>query len=494
MKKISWEYYFARKFSLQRYQIVMRVFVSPFFWKHFGVRLKDQLVKPNGDGNYAIYLEKTELQKMQEKIFRVVCGNLKKFYSYKRMIKRVQKNWLAVAKKTAAEVNQKISDVKLLALYNVFLHHYQEHFNKPIWIIFPIEPLLAEAADDAVRSILTRAKKLPEYDHWLKVVFSPEEVNAIVMAQQATLALALKIKKGLSEESRDRALKKLVARHAFIPCYDVVDAPWGVDHFNEELSGYPSQSISELTANLSEVKGRFREAQSNFKLFLKSFQMNQREREVCIMAHELVFLKDERDDYRRHGCYYGRKLYGEIGRRLGLDTRDVASMTIEETKKAIAKGISPAFIFTLKERRRGYLLLKKNKQPFLVEGGNEIQKTLLRELGQELTETNNMIKGQIGSTGKVSGKAVIVHTKHDLRHIFEGAVMIAVTTSPDFVPAMSKSSAIVTDEGGLTCHAAIVSREMHKPCIVGTKNATKVFRDGDMVEVDAEKGIVRKIY
>ena len=63
-------------------------------------------------------------------------------------------------------------------------------------------------------------------------------------------------------------------------------------------------------------------------------------------------------------------------------------------------------------------------------------------------------------------------------------------TAPSFVPMMKRAAAIVTDEGGITCHAAIVAREIKKPCIVGTKNATKVLKDGDMVEVNAERGIV----
>ncbi len=64
-------------------------------------------------------------------------------------------------------------------------------------------------------------------------------------------------------------------------------------------------------------------------------------------------------------------------------------------------------------------------------------------------------------------------------------------TTPDFIPAMKKASAIITDEGGITCHAAIVSRELKKPCIIGTTNATKILRNGDSVEVDANNGIVK---
>jgi len=81
-------------------------------------------------------------------------------------------------------------------------------------------------------------------------------------------------------------------------------------------------------------------------------------------------------------------------------------------------------------------------------------------------------------------------------HIFKvepGDIIIAPMTSPDYVVGMRKAAAIVTDEGGITCHAAIVARELKVPCLVGTKKATKVFHDGDLVEVDATKGIVRKV-
>jgi pyruvate,water dikinase len=66
-------------------------------------------------------------------------------------------------------------------------------------------------------------------------------------------------------------------------------------------------------------------------------------------------------------------------------------------------------------------------------------------------------------------------------------------TSPDMIALINKASAIVTDDGGILCHAAVISRELKKPCIIGTKIATKVLKDGDLVEVDANKGIVRKI-
>ncbi len=75
----------------------------------------------------------------------------------------------------------------------------------------------------------------------------------------------------------------------------------------------------------------------------------------------------------------------------------------------------------------------------------------------------------------------------------KGHILVSHSTNPNILSAMIKASAIITNAGGLTCHAAIVAREFKIPCVIGTKIATKVLKDGDMVEVDAQRGIVRKI-
>ena len=99
--------------------------------------------------------------------------------------------------------------------------------------------------------------------------------------------------------------------------------------------------------------------------------------------------------------------------------------------------------------------------------------------------------GQIGNRGKYTGPARIIMNTYDFDKIQQGDVLVTTMTTPDFIVLMQKSGAIVTDIGGLLCHAAIVSREMKKPCVIGTKFATQILKDGDMVEVDADNGIVR---
>ena len=79
-----------------------------------------------------------------------------------------------------------------------------------------------------------------------------------------------------------------------------------------------------------------------------------------------------------------------------------------------------------------------------------------------------------------------------VRKVKPGDILVASMTIPEFVPAMERAAAFVTNEGGILCHAAIIAREMKKPCIIGTKIATRALRDGDIVEVNADKGIVTK--
>src|ERR1035437_3426949 len=113
-------------------------------------------------------------------------------------------------------------------------------------------------------------------------------------------------------------------------------------------------------------------------------------------------------------------------------------------------------------------------------------------LGQNKND-DGAIKGEIGNKGKVTGRVHIILKRNQFDEFIDGEVLVTGMTRPEFVPLMKKSIAIITDEGGITSHAAIVSRELKKPCIIGTKIATQVLKDGDIVEVDADNVVVRKL-
>ena len=113
-------------------------------------------------------------------------------------------------------------------------------------------------------------------------------------------------------------------------------------------------------------------------------------------------------------------------------------------------------------------------------------------VGTAVSSEDIVASGLGASPGLATGKVVIYDTSMSLEAIKEGDILVTQMTMPDMVPAMSRAAAIVTDEGGMTCHAAIISRELGTPCVVGTGNATEILKDGMDVTVDGTTGTVYK--
>jgi len=100
------------------------------------------------------------------------------------------------------------------------------------------------------------------------------------------------------------------------------------------------------------------------------------------------------------------------------------------------------------------------------------------------------LRGISASGGVVRGQAKIIETREDFKKMRQGDIIVATMTRPEYVPIMKMAGGIVTNEGGITCHATIISRELGIPCVIGTQTATDVLKDGDEVEVDADRGVI----
>lgn len=146
----------------------------------------------------------------------------------------------------------------------------------------------------------------------------------------------------------------------------------------------------------------------------------------------------------------------------------------------------------LKKRKKSFVFIGEfiNKNVSLLDFAKEFPKLKFKE---DLVNNFNIskIKGLSAFVGNVKGRVKLLKRNEQIDEVKRGEVIVSSMTTPGFLPAMKKASAFVTDEGGITCHAAIVARELKKPCIIGTKIATKILKDGDLVEVDANKGVVK---
>jgi len=161
----------------------------------------------------------------------------------------------------------------------------------------------------------------------------------------------------------------------------------------------------------------------------------------------------------------------------GIEIRGVTTPEFEEyleTKKLPDKEI-------LKSRFESSILIAEKENRF-VDFAPEI----------DFKETNE-IKGKGVGNGKVIGKVRVAFNLEEAKKTQEGEIIVTTMTRPEWIVYMKKSAGFITDAGGILAHAAIVARELNKPCIVGTNNASEILKDGDLVEVDAENGVVRKL-
>jgi pyruvate, water dikinase len=121
---------------------------------------------------------------------------------------------------------------------------------------------------------------------------------------------------------------------------------------------------------------------------------------------------------------------------------------------------------------------------------DNLNKEVVSEKQKEGKE--DILHGLGASPGVAVGKVVKIKSVDELNKIKPGDILVTKMTDPNMVPAMKKAAGIITDEGGMTCHASIVSRELGTPCIVGTQKATSLLKDGDIVTMDATNGVVYK--
>ncbi|MFH1276178.1 MAG: PEP-utilizing enzyme [Candidatus Woesearchaeota archaeon] len=221
------------------------------------------------------------------------------------------------------------------------------------------------------------------------------------------------------------------------------------------------KEIEEMKKNLSEPEKQAKvKVPKELKQLFKEMQ-------------ELVFYRTERTDLFYELLYLAQPIFKKVAEKFKIPYEEFPNYTIQ----SLISGD----------------LVRLNQNPTMATFEEEFylgNKTLIAD---EKNIEQDYVKGNIAQKGIVKGIVRIVKNSSELDKVKKGDILVTPMTFPAFIQAMVKAAAFVTDEGGLTCHAAIVAREMKKPCIIGTKIATKIFKDGDLVEVDADKGVVRKV-
>ncbi|GEM_PF-1390209 len=285
------------------------------------------------------------------------------------------------------------------------------------------------------------------------------------------LRIASECKQGISEEK----LSGLIDEH--IEKYWFTSFSWG--------SGSP-MSRGDLLLRIKEAKEP--DAELEKLAYEEEMQIDDMElRRWSDLGRGYAWLRTARHQAASFSLVkVQHSLLKELGRRKGIEPWDILWSYPEELTEG---NLQPASV--LRERQRFPVFGTLEGEVVKLYGDSA--EALVKEVNRFFIGEVEFAKGIVANkVMNISGKAKIVRTADEIGKVEHGDILIAPMTAPSFAPALERAAAFVTDEGGILCHAAIISREMGKSCIVGTKSATAIFKDGDVVELDIDKGTVKK--
>lgn len=453
----------SREYTVQYCEIAMRC-VSKYTSPRVMPPKMDIFFIPE-QKNSSVFVEIRQLKASDEALEQIIL-HPKKQKLFINQFHKFGRNYVALSKFIGKKNLSGINTAKLIKLYNSYIKIWTQysHF---LWAIYDLNELVAHKG-----KLILENKNLNPKIHEMAThaLFAPSKKTGILKLQEELENLKLRGHKTLPPLQT----KKIIKNYCWMPCLDLQNEPWteaDVNSFYENL--IPKKSSSPI------------------KYSPKLINLTAGEKRFFRFVREIAYLKDLRDVYRRQGIYHILPLYNEIGARLKIPRRDVASLTTNETRSVLKNKRTINIKNLIKGRKRGYGMVWAKNNIIVLTKPREISK--LTRLTKANAASKKIISGIVACKGKVRGTVKIIYRAEDTRKIHKGDVLVAITTHPDYVPAMQRSIAIITDEGGLTSHAAIVARELNIPCIVGVKTATQMLKDGDLVEVDANTGIVKKL-
>ncbi len=367
--------------------------------------------------------------------------------------------------------------------FNLFSKQY-ERFGSGLWLT----TVMGRCVFETLREKLTILGYAQDIDDICASITYPQEHTPLSSSRLELLEI------GFSDistpEKLQKQLQKWLVKFGHIPV-NFCEEPWSITdaqkQFTDIQKGNPKKTYDAMVANHAEkIKTK------------KEWLQKINNKEISLLAHALAVCTTINEFRKNVFCRVSlgyRPSFQKIAELSGSNSwRDCFFLTPEEIKKILSgKKLN---IKKIKEQRKivGIISDSKGGLSFMNKKTLNLflQESSFGKQNKNSQETNlSEVKGTVANKGKVRGTVKVVLSRSEFDKFKKGDILVATMTSVDFVPIMEMAAAFVTNEGGITSHASIVAREMNKPCIIGTKIATKVLKDGDLVEVDANTGIVK---
>lgn len=379
-----------------------------------------------------------------------------------------------------------LSDKQLLALHDAFLDT-AIHRNSSSSVIDHFALGTDEIAAEKIRKAHEQSPlKDMKFTEVFSILTAPVHLSFINYAEVALMKTAAKIKKDPSKKEH------LLAEHQknyFWIRNNYVDANiLSVAYFGEELKKIFSLNL-DIEEEIKKIETTPTVNKQKKAELMKKMHCDDELKLLITISEDFTHWQDERKKATFWTSHYATLILNEISKRTCIPTLLIKYASPREIGNVMNGDLTQK---RLEERQKNCVFYWDSEGHDCVVGkeADDVKDAILGST--ELSDIDDF-RGLTACMGKATGTVKVVKSAKEIDKVEEGDIIVAVMTRPDYVPAMKRAAAIVTDEGGVTCHAAIVSRELNIPCIIGTKIATKALKDGDHVEVNANHGWVRKV-
>ncbi len=397
---------------------------------------------------------------------------------------------------------EKFSKKELLGYFTKFNDEICKTTPVLIGTTVGLGPVLERLLNEKLKEILEQRNISEKFDYYFSLAEIPKQENHSAVELKNILKITIKIndtpklKQFFEKDTKEivnqidrhdiyKEIKEHLKENSWISTAGAIDDPWTVEELIDRIKNTIN---SDCEAKLIHIGENKKKNEKEIQQMFEDLNPGQDFIDFIQQLRQTIHLRTYRTDaiYRTH--FRVRNLLTEIGRRMNLGLNDVLYMTFQEIISFLTN--MPSYD-EIKQRSNGFDHIIMNGSEYWIYG-EELEK-FREQYGKEDYSDINEVKGHCANKGFVKGPAKVIKNPKEINKIQKDDILVVNMTNPCYVIAMEKAAAFVTDEGGILCHAAVISREMQKPCIISTKIATKVFKDGDMIEVDAENGIARKI-
>lgn len=413
---------------------------------------------------------------------------IKKPHVFFNLGKDIEIKKQAIFKKYDMGINsnnlKKLKNNELFKIYNEFYYLIRCLFylNQVVWF-------LDISGYQFLKTELSKQGYSLEDIHLLT---QPDKKNYLEEEKTEFLKLCLEYFKNRKKIDIYRLLENHLKKFAYVGISYYKEPPRKISDYRKQVNKYlkEGRNWQYFRKILEEQKKDFRKrirARDEIYNKIKNSDL----RKAILILREATWYKDYfRKSISEIIYYYFDTLLKEITQRLAVKEDQIKSLTDKELERLMrGKTLNWKKI----NQRQIYYAVGTFNHKFFLYYGKKAKQVEDKYFSFIIDEKIDELKGVSAQRGIARGRAKIILSYDDFKKFKEGNILIANNTMPEYMPIIRKAKAIVTEIGGITCHAAIVARELKKPCIIGVKNATSILKDGDLVEVDAERGTVKII-